>query len=65
MNAQSRRVLLLENECSIQIGKMSSLVCFLKGTNIGRGQPQKLVSLELRCANYPELPESRELFLLC
>ena len=29
MNAQSRRVLLLENECSIQIGKMSTLECFL------------------------------------
>ena len=30
----------------------------LKGTNIGRGRAQKHVSLELRCANYPELPES-------
>ena len=41
MNAQSRRVLLLENECSIQIGKMSALECFLKGYKCWAGTGAK------------------------
>ena len=41
MNAQSRRVLLLENECSIQIGKMSTLECFLKGYKYWEGDRRK------------------------